>query len=234
MKIFLIQTREEEKEMAFEREAFFRSTGLGKDELAAVDFLKDGLPQDVLQGDAIIIGGSRFGVAKNDSGLLVPKLEDLIKMVNSTIKIEMPLLGVCFGHQLLAYVCGGDVICDKKNEEYGTYLMGLEDAAKDDPLFSHLPQRFNAQCAHHDRVQNLPPGAVLLAGNERSPIQAFRIDKKVYGIQFHPERSKEDYENIIKFRFKDHGAPEWAAKLAPSPEAESVMRKFIELVRGSP
>lgn len=231
MKIFLIQAREEEKEREFEVEAFLKSTGLKRDELAPVNFLKNGLPQDILQGDAIIIGGSRFGVAKNDQNLLVPKVEDLIKMVNGAIEAEMPLLGVCFGHQLLAYVCGGDVIHDEKNKEYGTCTIELEEDAKNDPLFSHLPPRFNAQCAHHDRVESLPPGAVLLASSERSSVQAFRIDKKVYGVQFHPERSKEDYENIIKFRFKDHGTPDWAARLAPSPEAESIMKKFTELIR---
>lgn len=232
MKIFLVQIREEEKEKEFEKEAFLRSLGVRSGELIAVDFLSGGLPAGILQGDAIIIGGSRFGVAKNDTSLLVPKLGELVKMINGAMEIEMPLLGVCFGHQLIAYVCGGDVVHDAKNKEYGTCVIETEEAAKDDFLFSGMPPKFSAQCAHHDRVENAPPGAVVLAKNERCSVQAMRIDKKVYGVQFHPERSKEDYENIIKFRFKDGGTPDWAAKIGPSPEAESIMKRFAGLAGG--
>ena len=140
-------------------------------------------------------------------------------------------MGICFGHQLLTYVCGGSVIRDDKKEEYGTHLMEPAADAKSDSLFSVLPKKFNAQCAHHDMVETMPPEAVLLAGSEKCPVQAFRIGKNVYGMQFHPERSKEDYEEIIRYRFKDHGAPAWAAHLAPSTEAESLMKKFIKIIK---
>lgn len=217
--------------MEFERQAFLRSLSVGSDELISVDFLADGFKDDITSFDALIIGGSKYGVAQNDPKSIVPKLDELVRIVNIAMEAEMPVLGICFGHQLLAYVCGGSVYRDDKNEEYGTYLMKLAPGAKDDPLFSGLPDTFNAQCAHHDRVETMPPDATLLAKSERCPVQAFRIGKNVYGIQFHPERSKEDYEEITRYRFKDHGAPAWAKHLAPSAEAETLMRNFVKFVK---
>lgn len=229
MRVLLIHVRENEKEIEFERSSFLRSTGLAEDELVSVDFLNDGIPSEANFADAVIIGGSKYGVAKNDPDLIVPKLSELVSLVNKTLESEMPILGICFGHQLLAYVAGGEVIHDKSREERGTFVMEKTSDAIADPLFKDLPKKFNAQCAHHDYVSTIPPGSVVLAKSELTPVQALRITDKAYGVQFHPERSKEDYENIIKFRFADHGEPAWAGNLAPSQEAETIMKRFMNI-----
>lgn len=228
MNVYLIQIREEKKELEFERSAFLRSAGLREDELVSIDFLKDGIGAEVLCADAIIIGGSKYGVAKNDPDKFVPKLDELINFVNSVMNKDIPFLGVCFGHQLLAYASGGEVIHDLGREERGTYVMELTKDAENDPLFSNLPQKFNAQCAHHDYVSQLPREAIILAKSELCAVEAFRMGEKIYGVQFHPERSKRDYEAIIKWRFKDYDSPLWSAGLASSLEAESIMKKFVD------
>lgn len=228
MKVYLIQIREEEKELEFERSSFLRSAGLSEDELISVDFLKNGIDAETFYADAIIIGGSKYGVAKNDPGKFVPNLGKLINFVNLAINKDIPFLGVCFGHQLLAYVYGGEVIHEPRKEERGTYVMELTKEAKNDSLFGNLPKKFNAQCAHHDYVFNLPSEAIILAKSELCAVEAFRMGEKIYGAQFHPERSKEDYEAIIKWRFKDHGSPLWATGLLSSPEAESIIKKFVD------
>lgn len=228
MNVYLIQIRDEEKELEFERSSFLRSTGLSENALVSIDFLKDGIGAEVLRADAIIIGGSKYGVAQNDPDKLVPKLNELINFVNSVKNKRIPLLGICFGHQLLAYASGGKVIHDPEREERGTYVMELTKDAENDPLFINLPQKFNAQCAHHDYVSRLPREAIILVKSELCAVEAFRIDEKIYGVQFHPERSKRDYEAIIKWRFKDHNSPLWSAGLASSLEAESIMKKFVD------
>ncbi len=227
----MLQIREEKKELDFERKSFLRSLGISAEELASIDFFADGTKDGVASADALIIGGSKYGVAKNDSGLMVPKLEELVKIIKVALAKNIPILGICFGHQLLTRVCGGEVIRDDASKEYGTREMKLLPAAKNDPLFGHLPEKFNAQSAHHDRVEALPSGAEILIKSRLCPVQACRIGANVYGVQFHPERSKEDYEEILKYRFKDSGQPEWADTLAPSPEAETIMKKFADMVR---
>lgn len=98
-----------------------------------------------------------------------------------------PLLGICFGHQLLAHALGGEAGDHPGGPEIGTAAIELADAAHADPLLHGLPARFDAQVAHWQSALRLPEGAVLLAGNAYEPHQAFRIGLRAWGVQFHPE-----------------------------------------------
>jgi len=98
-----------------------------------------------------------------------------------------PVLGICFGHQLLAHAMGGEAGNHPGGLEIGTVEVALTDAAQDDPLLHGLPARFDAQAVHWQSALRLPEGAVLLAGNAFEPHQAFRIGLRAWGVQFHPE-----------------------------------------------
>ncbi len=100
---------------------------------------------------------------------------------------RIPVLGVCFGHQLLAAALGGRVERNPRGREAGTTEVRLTDAGRADPLFSGMPARFAAQQTHEDHVSRLPEGAVLLAGNAHSPVQAFAHGRNIRCVQFHPE-----------------------------------------------
>lgn len=99
---------------------------------------------------------------------------------------KVPMLGVCFGHQLLTHALGGTVDWTPSGPEYGTIEVTLTDAAADDPLFAGLPASLNVQSAHSQAAMELPPGAQLLAANATG-IQAARFDQQIWGLQFHPE-----------------------------------------------
>lgn len=98
-----------------------------------------------------------------------------------------PVLGVCFGHQLLADALGGEAGDHPGGLEIGTVEVELRPEAADDALMHDLPARFEAHVVHRQSALRLPEGAVRLAGNAFEPTQAFRVGESAWGLQFHPE-----------------------------------------------
>lgn len=98
-----------------------------------------------------------------------------------------PVLGICFGHQLLADALGGEAGDHPDGLEIGTVEVELRPEAAGDALMHGLPARFEAHVVHRQSALRLPEGAVRLAGNAFEPTQAFRIGDKAWGLQFHPE-----------------------------------------------
>ncbi|RYY94830.1 MAG: glutamine amidotransferase [Comamonadaceae bacterium] len=98
-----------------------------------------------------------------------------------------PVLGICYGHQLLAHALGGEADDHPGGLEIGTVQVKLTSAATDDALFHDLPAEFPAHVVHRQSALRLPPGAVRLAGNDFEPNQAFRVGECAWGVQFHPE-----------------------------------------------
>jgi len=99
-----------------------------------------------------------------------------------------PVLGVCFGHQLLARAAGGDVVQNPRGREIGTVSVQLTDAGRKDPLFAWAGgPEIQVQATHVDAVDPLPAAATVLASNENTAAQAYRLSETVAGVQFHPE-----------------------------------------------
>jgi len=95
---------------------------------------------------------------------------------------DLPVLGICYGMQLLAHELGGHVIgADKR--EYGPAAVEVD---PDSPLFAGLPPRIDVWMSHGDHIETIPPGFEVTGRSEKLPIAAMARDK-VAGIQFHPE-----------------------------------------------
>ncbi len=94
-----------------------------------------------------------------------------------------PILGICYGMQLLAHQLGGEVQpADRR--EYGHAVLRVADPVP--PLFAGLPSEFSVWMSHGDSISRLPPGFRVLASSDNSPVAAMARDGLV-GIQFHPE-----------------------------------------------
>jgi GMP synthase (glutamine-hydrolysing) len=102
---------------------------------------------------------------------------------------HVTVLGVCFGHQLMAHAFGSRVVKDKEN----VLRFVKTTALVRDPLFSGLPQNMMLLESRQEVVQTLPAGFQLIARSETSPIAAMKHETRpLYGVQFHPERCTPD------------------------------------------
>ena len=123
----------------------------------------------------VILSGSPFSVNDPDS----PRIDLNPLLANA------PVLGICYGAQLLAFENGGSVE-GAPSREYGRAI--LEIVKQDDPLLHGLPSPTQVWMSHGDTITSLPPYFEIIASTENVPVAAFRVkDRKVWGIQFHPE-----------------------------------------------
>jgi GMP synthase (glutamine-hydrolysing) len=118
----------------------------------------------------------------------------------SLLKMEVPVLGICYGMQLITYQLGGKV-AGAERKEYGPATIEI----KNDPLFQGLEPHQDVWMSHGDRILESPKGFSSIAQTANSPVAAIRDDRGVlYGIQFHPEviHTKHGREILRNFVFE--------------------------------
>ena len=144
--------------------------------------LFDGNPlPDISESDGWIITGSPASV--NDA---VPGMRSVRAGIAQVVGGGHPILGVCFGHQLLTVSLGGKVAKNPKGWELGLATITLTGAGERSPIFRGLDARFPVYESHQEVVTSLPAAGRVLAENEMG-LQAFQLGDRAFGVQFHPE-----------------------------------------------
>ena len=109
---------------------------------------------------------------------------------NDILNLNIPILGICYGDQLLAYMSGGKIISAKNNSEYGK----TELIVKEGRLFADIPSKSICWMSHTDYIEEIPEGLKITATTKNCPCAAMEnIDKNFYGVQFHPEVTHTEY-----------------------------------------
>lgn len=189
-----------------------------------------GLPE---QWDGIIITGSPAMVSDK-----APWSEATAQWLAMAVEAGIPVLGVCYGHQLLAHALGGKVGYHPGGRESGTFSVQLNQNAAGDPLLGTLPDCFPAQLTHLQSVLELPPTATLLASSDHEPHQAFRVGRQAWGVQFHPEFSAEvmrAYLDVQSPSLRTEGLDPAALvdAVTDTPAAASLLQTFLtRIVQG--
>jgi GMP synthase (glutamine-hydrolysing) len=150
------------------------------------------------------------------------------------VQAEIPLLGICYGHQLLGRAMGGRVDFHPQGKEVGTIEVRRCPESSGDPLFGGLPAKFPVHAAHAQSVISLPPAAVLLAENDFEPHHAFRLGRCAWGVQFHPEydsRIMRDYvlEQADSLTRAGQELGQLLRNLRETPAAGSILAIFARL-----
>jgi len=114
------------------------------------------------------------------------------------LKLNIPILGICYGMQIIAELCGGKVK-HTKEREYGKTELFIDDNRN---LLSNLPANFTCWASHGDYLTKLPPGFNISAHTLNSPIAGIsNKNKKIYGVQFHPEVTHTEKGGLIISNF---------------------------------
>ncbi|MBP8985806.1 MAG: glutamine-hydrolyzing GMP synthase [Syntrophobacterales bacterium] len=133
--------------------------------------------------------------------------------------LGLPVLGICYGMQLIVHQLGGTVE-PSSVREYGRADLFLTPKGKESPLFTGLAERQRIWMSHGDRVAKLPPGFEVIGSTPNSPVAATENRaRSIYGVQFHPEvvHTEKGNEIIRNFLFRVAGcSPDWT------------MRSFVE------
>jgi GMP synthase (glutamine-hydrolysing) len=195
------------------------------------------LPELVWEG--IIVSGSASSTYEGETW--IRRSEEFLRKAAGR---EVPIYGICFGHQLLAQAFGGKVEKCPRGWELGTVPFLVDPEARDDPLFAGLPEEFEVQQSHGDIVSELPGEAVCLGSSSHWPIQAFRLGDKIWGTQFHPEFTRAIMEDLVHSlttilspeTFSDNSADRPVKErilsdLRESPKAPSCLLNFVKQVR---
>jgi GMP synthase (glutamine-hydrolysing) len=176
--------------------------------------------------DAALITGSPASVSADE-----PWIEALEAWLDGAIEGGLPVLGVCFGQQILAAVLGGEV------RDLGGYELGYHMIRHDldSRLFSGIDEWFVAFTAHSDEVAELPPGAESIAANNFS-VHGFRKGH-VFAVQFHPAFDMETAETVLEYKDVSEGQIEHVVdeithdNYTSAREATQVFENFCEYVR---
>ena len=146
------------------------------------------VPQLASAGEGLLVLGGPMSV---DDDRTHPWLNPLRDLLADALDIQLPILAICLGHQVLAQALGGRVVVDDPaGGERGVVAIDWTASALNDPVFGALacsgPTLVNQ--SHHAVVADLPPGANELARSATYPNQVFRLGS-AWGVQFHPEKT---------------------------------------------
>lgn len=179
------------------------------------------------------------GILLTGSHSMVTDMEDWCRKTAAwlpeAVAASVPLLGVCYGHQLLAEAMGGHVDNHPQGLEMGTVEIRLEPAAKHDLLMQKLPTTLKVHASHTQSVITLPPDAILLAANAWEAHHAFSVGECAWGIQFHPEFDADIMQTYLH-AFKDYLIAEGQdvdlllKQVEETPHSRQVLERFAMIV----
>jgi GMP synthase (glutamine-hydrolysing) len=155
-------------------------------------------------------------------------------LVNA-VETGVPVLGICFGHQLLAQALGGKVDLNPAGREIGTTSITVSDDAGEDALFCGMSGKFKVHTTHMQSVMELPPGTTILAGNIVDNHHALRFAENAWGIQFHPEFDEEIMGGYIRERYDDilsegQDPNKLLLQVTQAREAQELLKQFAAII----
>jgi GMP synthase (glutamine-hydrolysing) len=198
---------------------------------------------DVRRGEDLPAPGGLDGVVVSGSHASVTDREGWSEVtagwLAGVVALGVPVLGICYGHQLLAHALGGRVADNPNGLEFGTVAVHLAEEAGEDALLGGVPNPLPAQVCHRQSVLRLPPGAVRLATSALDGCQAFRVADSAWGVQFHPE-----FNGAAVRAYVDEYREELAAGgqdpdairrgVAETPQAAGLLRRFAQITTANP
>ena len=169
---------------------FERFLGLANRDLSVQAFsvVRGEIPPSIYDCDGWLITGSRHGVYENLDWML--RLQDFIRELAET---DIPLAGICFGHQIIAQALGGEVVKSDRGWGVGLQYYQIDQAQS---WMDDAPGQVGIYSFHQDQVVKCPPSATVFSSSEFCPYAGLRYGDTIISVQAHPE-FEADYELAI-------------------------------------
>lgn len=184
------------------------------------------IPDDIEAVDAWLTTGSKFGV--NDDLTWIRDLEAFIRRLWEAGK---PLVGICFGHQLIARALGGEVVKSPRGWGVGLSFNRVTDRAE---WMTPPRATLDLVVSHQDQVERLPPETRVLAGSDFCPYYLMQVGEHFLGVQGHPEFSPAYSRDLMALRRSvvgDQRVREGEASLDSAVDDEVMVRWILDFMR---
>lgn len=161
-------------------------------EFAVYHVTEEQLPKDVDECDAWLITGSRHGVYDP-----LPWIEPLKRFLKAAYEADVPIVGICFGHQILAEALGGKAAKSDKGWGLGVKQYTVHRRPR---WMTGVDGELSLNALHQDQVIELPGDAEVLAGSEFCPYAVLAYRGNAISIQPHPEFLRDFLRELIEYR----------------------------------
>ena len=205
--------------------------GASNTDLRVLNAEADLLPALQNGAHGVIISGSPRDAWADD-----PINDRLCEFVRACRDRDVPVLGVCYGHQILGRALGGVVAPHPRGLEVGNTTVELTPAGVASPLFEGVPKRIEVLSSHADAVSDLPAECGLLVKGDFTPIQGFHWRGRLLGVQFHPEHDPASLGFVWSVRrelWRDKVAFDLDRvldEMQPTPFGGRILRNFVERI----
>ena len=197
--------------------------GKSSEEAATYAVLDDVFPTSIDPYDVIVITGSRHGVYEDHKW--IPRLEALIREAYAKNK---KIIGICFGHQIIAQALGG--LVEKSDRGFGVGVMEYEITVAEG-----APEKLALYAWHQDQIVRAPVDAKIIARSDFCEIAALKYGDRAISFQAHPEFTKDYIAGLVEDR-RDNGisdelADAALASLEKKVDAQAVQAMLAEFLR---
>ncbi len=193
------------------------------------------------EGEELPDPGRFAGVVVTGSSSMVSHRESwserTAEWLRGVVERTTPVLGICYGHQLLAHALGGRIGPNPRGRQIGTVRVRLAEEASEDALLAGFRGSLRAHTTHTEAVLELPDAAVRLGSSTGDPNTAFSFGIAAWGVQFHPEFDAHVMRRYIEERRKlliaeNIDADDRLATVEECPGGATLLRRFAELLSG--
>lgn len=209
------------------RDLLQSANGAGQLEFRIYDIKQGIYPDNIDECDGYLITGSRSSVYEDETW--IAELKDYVLTLHQASK---KLVGICFGHQLIATALGG--MTEASDRGWGVGVHSSE-VVRTEPFMTPSLTEFSLLVSHKDQVTRLPKDALLLAGSDFCPNAMFRIDRHILALQGHPEFCKDYSRGLMQVRKELLGAEthnRGIESLAGQTDEQQVARWILNFVEG--